>query len=436
MPANLQIFIRTILTASGFCAGLVGSPAMGEEDARLGEVYQKEILPIFVNYCYDCHGDGSAKGDLELDRYATIAEMVADRDQWQKIRDHIDFRLMPPPDEFAPEEEERAKLVGWIDAAVFPVDAENPDPGHVTLRRLNRIEYQNTINDLLGIKVDITDSLPMDDSGYGFDNIGDVLTLSPLHMERYLDAAQSALDLAVDLSAPKFPELIIKGRELKGAGYEDGDDVMMATSGESSLGVRLPASGNYRFKVIAGADHGGDEAAKMELKLDDSILQTWEVNNDSRPGKEFSIEAGVEGGKDLKVAISFLNDFYDEAAPDGKRDRNLLVERIVIEGPLDGPRMPKPEPHLAIYGRRDATWSDEAYLNAVMKRFTERAFRRPLLKGELERYQYFLKSAHAQGENVDYAVRQALAAVLVSPAFLFREEPAIGGNQGGRELIT
>ncbi|MBC7980437.1 MAG: DUF1592 domain-containing protein, partial [Armatimonadetes bacterium] len=74
--------------------------------------------------------------------------------------------------------------------------------------------------------------------------------------------------------------------------------------------------------------------------------------------------------------------------------------------------------------------------NAVMKRFTERAFRRPLLEGELERYQYFLKSAHAQGENVDYAIRQALAAVLVSPAFLFREEPAIGGNQGGRELIT
>ncbi len=400
--------------------------------ASPAERYEKEILPIMVNYCYDCHGDGSSEGHLELDSWETIEEMTADRGEWRKIRDHIDFRLMPPPDEFAPDEAERAKLVEWIDEAIFPVDAANPDPGHVTLRRLNRNEYENTIRDLLGVKAEVTDILPLDDSGYGFDNIGDVLTLSPLHMERYLEAAEVALDLAVDLSPPRFPEVEIQGQQLKGAGNRSGSALMLASNGEATA-YRKPGGGRFKFTVTARADAAGDEAAKMELKVNDSSVRVWEVTDEN--GSNYNAEVFLEEGKSTKVTVGFLNDYYDETQPEGKRDRNLLVENVAIEGPLDGPPLRRSGSHRGIFTERREAQSDRDYMTTVMRPFMEKAFRRPLETGEAERYLVFLKNAEAQGESVDYAIRQALAAVLVSPSFLFREEPGLEGEGKTKELV-
>lgn len=415
------LWIAILLFAAGVCRA---------ED--LTAQYKSEILPIMVNYCYDCHGDGSSKGHLELDRWQTIEQMIADRDDWRRIRDHIDFRLMPPPDESAPDNGERAKMVQWIDDAVFPVDPNNPDPGHVTLRRLNRTEYENTIRDLLGVNAELTDILPPDDSGYGFDNISDVLTLSPLHMERYLVAAELALDMAVDLSPPKFPEIEILGQQLKGAGKPSGSALKLITNGEAAANHVSAHGGRFRIAIGARADSAGDEAAKMELKVNDRSIHVWEVSDDN--GSEYMAEVSLEGGKNTKVTVGFLNDYYDESQPEGRRDRNLLVENVAIQGPLDGPPQERPAAHRRIFTERKGG-SDEEYMMAVLKPFMERAFRRPTQAGEPERYLVFLKSARAEGEGVEYAIRQALAAILVSPSFLFREEPAIGATGDGKSLI-
>ena len=404
----------------------------GLQAESLADRYSREILPIMIDYCYDCHGDGSSEGHLELDSWDTIEEMISDRAEWQKIRDHIDFRLMPPPDEYAPDEIERAKLVKWIDDAVFPVDADNPDPGHVTLRRLNRTEYENTLRDLLGVRAEVTDILPVDDSGYGFDNIGDVLTLSPLHMERYLEAAEVALDMAVDLSPPKFPEVEIQGQQLKGAGNRSGSALMLSTTGEATA-YRDPGSGRFQFTVTARADEAGGEAAKMELKVNDKSVAVWEVSDGE--GTEYHAEVTLDERKNAKVTVGFLNDYYDESQPEGKRDRNLLVESVAIEEPLDGPPLKRSGSHRRIFTERKSGQTDDAYMISVLEPFMEKAFRRPLQPGEPERYLAFLKNAKAQEKSVDYAIRQALAAVLVSPAFLFREEPGIGGSGDGKELI-
>ncbi len=376
------------------------------------------------DYCYDCHGDGSDEGHLELDSYANIDEMIADRAEWKRIRDHIDFRLMPPPDEYAPGEEERAKMVKWIDYAVFYVDPKNPDPGHVTLRRLNRTEYENTIRDLLGVNAEVTEILPVDDSGYGFDNIADVLTLSPLHMERYLEAADVALDMAVDFSPPKFPEKLNPGAELEGAGVPSGSALMLATTGEA-----LPRVGEFpKFTITARADEAGDEAAKMELKINGEKVKIWEVASRK---KEPNIEPKSHWSeqRNIKFTVGFLNDYYNESHPEGKRDRNLLVECIAIEGPIEGePLTRRLAPRNFL--REEAGQSDENYMIAVMRKFIAKAFRRPVKEGEAERYLVFLENAKAQEKSVDYAIRQALAAVLVSPSFLFREEPGIGEISG------
>jgi len=411
------------------CPGI----AIADEKAKLAEQFKREIEPILVNYCYDCHGDGSDEGHLALDDYGSIEEMIADREEWKKIRDHIDFRLMPPPDEYAPEDAERAKLVRWIDDAVFPVDASNPDPGHVTLRRLNRAEYQNTIQDLLGVEVDVISALPVDDSGYGFDNIGDVLTLSPLHMERYLEVAETALDAAVDFSPESFPQVKMNGRDLDGDGDDSGEGHVFASNGVAEKWFKPKASGMHRIRIIARADQAGEEPAKMEFRKNGEPLNVWEVQGDE--SAEYSFDVLLDGGQGFKIGVAFLNDYYNEAASEGRRDRNLEVETMIMEGPLDGPAVPRRESHTAIFGKGPEGKPEREYMSGVMRRYVELAFRRPAKEGEAERYLVFLDQAKAQGQSVEYAIRQALAVVLASPSFLFREEPVLVGSGDGKALI-
>ncbi len=410
--------------------------AIGETD-ELAQEFEKEIEPIFVNYCYDCHGDGLDKGEFSFEEYGSIEKMVANREIWKRVRDHIDFRLMPPPDEFAPADHERERLILWIDQAIFPVDPNNPDPGHVNLRRLNRPEYQNTVKDLLDVDVDVEvmGLLPADDSGYGFDNIADVLTLSPPHLERYHEAARMALDEAVDISPPKFLELVISGRQMNGEGTERENGRLFSSNGEAKSKLQLRRSGTYRIKTYAGADQGGSEPAKMEMRLNGEVLKEFAVENPKGAPEEFVVERHLEGGEELVLAVRFTNDHYDESAPEGKRDRNLYVDSVILEGPLDGSPVPKKRTHRMIFGERDEGLSDEAYMWEVLERFAVRAFRRPVHEGEIERYQFFLKTARELGESVEYAIRLSLEAMLISPSFLFREEPTEGEGKGGKILI-
>lgn len=400
----------------------------GSED-NLKRVYEDEVLPILINYCYDCHGDGIAEGHLALDDFETIEEMVADREQWQKIRDHIDFRLMPPPGEFAPEAEERAALVRWIDDAVFAVDPDRPDPGHVTLRRLNRTEYQNTLEDLLGVEVGVKELLPVDDSSHGFDNIGNMLTLSPLHMERYLEAAEVALDAAVDLGPPRFAEKRLAGKMFRGMGNQYGESFILTTNGEASIEQPIEKTGRYLMRVSAEGQQAGEEPVKMSLKVGDDEIGLWEVAGSV--GHVFEAEVQLDTVGPVRLGVSFLNDYYSEDAERGVRDRNLILHEVVLKGPVDGPPMEKPASHTAIYGKNPAGLTDDEYFTAVIERFATRAFRRPLLEGEAARYLYFLEGARRDGKSVEEAIRQALAAVLVSPNFLFREEVLDSGDGGG-----
>jgi hypothetical protein len=414
-----------------------GATAVADDLSKLKDSYSKEVLPIFVNYCYDCHGDGVRKGELALDHYETIESMVADRDMWKRVRDHIDFRLMPPPDEVMPSEEERDKLLSWIDAAIFPVDPENPDPGHVVLRRLNRVEYQNTIRDLLGVSVNVQEVLPQDDSGYGFDNIADVLTLSPLHVERYLEAARTALDEAIELGPEKPFEANVRGRDLKGAGNQEREGRYLASNGEVGSDVQLRGKGRYRFVVSAGSTPAGDEDAKMELRVDGKAVKVWDVPNHRNSPQDYSFEMELEGNGRVPVGVAFLNDHFDEHAEDpGRRDRNLLVNRLRVVGPLDGPLAPKRETHRRIFHPREEGLSDEQYMTAVLSNMARKAFRRPVEDEEVKRYLVFLDHAKRHDGGVEEAVQMALEAMLVSPAFLFRDEPTQTATGDGKSRIS
>lgn len=403
---------------AGLAAAAIAEPTSAELDAR----WKNEVLPLVETYCHDCHGDGLKKGELAIDRYGSIAEMQQHREVWKRIRDHIRHRLMPPPDEDQPDDAERAKLLAWIDDAVFPVDPAHPDPGRVTLRRLNRIEYQNTLRDLLGVKAEVMDLIPPDDSGYGFDNIGDVLTLSPAHLERYLEASRVALEMAV--KPGEMPRLAtrVSGRDMRGDGQRSEEGHYLFTGGEANFSFRPSRPGKYLVTVTACGTMGAEVAPLMEFHADGKKLHEWSVDAPMDRPTEYTRELVFDHDRPLRMTIAFTNDFWDEHYPDAsRRDRNLMVNSVEITGPLDGPPPPKPESHRRILVDRNDGEKDRAYALRVLNLFAPKAFRRPAREGEVERYLELVDLAKSDG--VEHGINLALEAMLVSPAFLYREEP-------------
>ncbi|MEQ1841478.1 MAG: DUF1587 domain-containing protein, partial [Verrucomicrobiales bacterium] len=181
--------------------------AFGSEQA-----FRDKVEPVLVNYCFDCHGEGTTKGDVSLD-FPNYPAAAADLELWERVWHNLDSHLMPPSEKDQPMPAEVKELTEWIERDVFKLDPANPDPGRVTIRRLNREEYRNSIRDLLGVDFSVDDNFPPDDTGYGFDTIGDVLTLSPLRLEKYLAAAQEIVADALPLEAGALPVRTIKGEE-------------------------------------------------------------------------------------------------------------------------------------------------------------------------------------------------------------------------------
>ena len=342
---------RSLLIRAAVMTAIAGGSARAQTTVE--SRWKNEALPLFETYCHDCHGDGIKKGELALDRFDSIAEMQQNREVWKRIRDHLKHRLMPPLDEEQPTAAEREKLLAWIDDAVFPVDPKHPDPGRVTLRRLNRVEYQNTLRDLLGVEVSVMDLIPPDDSGYGFDNIGDVLTLSPAHLERYLEAARMALDKAVKPGSMPPTETKTNGRDLKGNGQRSEEGHYLFKAGIAETVYRPLRPGKYLVTVKACGTPGGDGPPAMELHVEGKNFHEWKVDAPMDRPKDYSHEIRIEAKQPLSIGVAFTNDFYDENHPDrSRRDRNLMVNSITITGPLDGPPLPKPESHRRIFAER------------------------------------------------------------------------------------
>src|SRR6267143_4795105 len=159
--------------------------------------FQKDVTPLLTQYCYGCHGNGKKKGGVALDAYKDVQSIAKDQDVWEKVMQNLDAHIMPPENKKQPSPLERELIVKWIQTTVFKCDCDHPDPGRVTVRRLNRAEYNNTIRDLVGVDFQPADDFPQDDVGYGFDNIGDVLSMPPILLEKYLAAAGTILNRAI-----------------------------------------------------------------------------------------------------------------------------------------------------------------------------------------------------------------------------------------------
>src|SRR5262245_19792984 len=157
--------------------------------------FESKVLKITNQFCINCHGPQKQNGNVNLGQYKTVADVHQDRTTWETVLEKVRIGEMPPKDKPQPLQVERQAMVKWIEAelALIPKN-QQPNPGRVTLRRLNRVEYSNTVRDLFDMDFNIADNFPLDDVGYGFDNIGDVLSTSPLLMEKYLTTADQILE--------------------------------------------------------------------------------------------------------------------------------------------------------------------------------------------------------------------------------------------------
>ncbi len=393
-----------------------------------GEIsYEKQIVPLLDKYCYSCHGNGKKKGDFVLDIYKAQADAVNDPKAWEKVLENVRSHTMPPEEKKQPKVEEVELISKWIEAQVFACDCDNPDPGRVTLRRLNRAEYNNTIRDLVGVPFQPADDFPADDSGYGFDNIGDVLSVPPVLMEKYLAAAEKIMEAAIVAEDPAKARIRrFAASELDGSAptdVVDGGAKKLTREGDIFVRFTVTQPGEYALRALAYGEQFGPEPPKMKFRLNKEDLQTFDVPVESDKPQVYEVRLKLAAGTN-RFSAAYLNNLVNSTDKDPKKrgDRNLVIEYLEVAGPLDAPLPPLPETHRRIFFSEGASTNKVEYAREVISRFATRAFRRPAKADEVDRLVRFVSIATKQGDTFERGVQLALQAVLVSPNFLFRGE--------------
>lgn len=405
--------------------------------------YWEEVEPILAAACFGCHGAEADKGGLRFDTIWSLADALDMGDSLSLAAELMRTGQMPPKGEPAPSAGEIEVVTRWIRDALdyVPVDG-TVDPGWFIIHRLNRTEYRNTLRDLLGIDPamhDIAAGLPQDDTGYGFDNIAAVLSMSPLQIEGYLNAAERALEIGL---GPVVIETdrAVPVRGLSGGQPHDAGGRMLHSNGAVQGVFEIPAEGEYEIAVTAWGQRGGDDLPRLSVRTDRREVRGFSIEGVAGEPQTVRVKVRLLPGR-RQIAAHFTNDFYQP----GVADRNLAVEAITVAGPLPG-TLERPAKHAEVFfvGPGDGSLGagrDAAAL--VLERFGGRAFRRPLERAELDGLLALYGSAREAGDTHEQGVRLGLTALLVSPEFLYRrvnhpspDDPASVYTLSGPELAT
>ena len=442
----------------------------------------QDIRPFLTKHCFACHNEKLKTGNLDLTLAAQPPEV------WHKVFDKLTAGKMPPPGLPAPPRQEMAAVAQWIEGQLrrsgISLDGE---PGRVTARRLNRAEYNNTIRDLIGVDLRPAGEFPVDDSGYGFDNIGDVLTVSPLLLEKYLAAARKVSQVAVYGEAvPPKPTVLARlmarrsydGGTLLGSGY-----LPYSMRGALYGTWRFPVDAEYelRFRVMnlrneeeANPDPGApsrrrglssltpqERAARLQelqrgptpemlkaslerarqaapplrvvLAVDGRTALTGVIEGSTTYGYdrgEFIARVPLTAGEhSLRASfpeLAGLEDPRQHLNPDLRR--KVFVDYLDIAGPFQ-PAAAAPPGYRRLFVCGHAPGGHQpGCARDILQHLARRAWRRPVTSNDVEPlYQLFTK-VREKGDGFEEGIRVALQAVLVSPQFLFRIERDAGSQ--------
>ena len=403
----------------------VVAPAIGGEGGAAAR-YRDEVEPILAEHCYACHGNGLKKGSVALDGFATDAALLARPELWHDVLKNVRAGLMPPADKPRLSAEEVAKLESWIKRDAFHLDPAEPDPGRVTLRRLNRVEYRNTIRDLMGIDFRADEEFPADDTGYGFDNIGDVLSISPLLLEKYMQAAEAIVKEAVPTVARQVKSRAYGPNEFRTEDGRPSRSLSVYNEARAARSLTLDKAGSHRLTVdlvVRGAFDFDPGKARVVFKLDDRELfaeeAAWAAGR--KIHREFTEELPA-GRHVLAVEVHPL-----VPADRKKTSVDVGVDSVRLDGPLAEADWNRPK-NFERFFDGDAPADAEGRLlaaKATLGRFAARAFRRPADPRAVARLASIAEATYSQpGQTFEAGVARAMVAVIASPRFLFRVEDA------------
>jgi hypothetical protein len=467
-PALVVLGAATLASfAAGWWAGLAAKPRPAADppgaptsantrpasaSAAPDDTFQTTILPFLKTYCLECHNGSKAAGGLTLDGYQSELHARKNRKDWVTVQHLLAAGEMPPKKKKQPTKAETEFILNWIENTLTKVDCGQPqDPGRVTLRRLNRAEYNNTIRDLCGVDFKPAEDFPSDDVGYGFDNIGDVLSLQPILLEKYMAAADKILDTALTLPPrpvkvvqtfrPQQIETTPPGAKTRttGANGRRIDKIVLTSDGHA----RLPQSynftdeGDYALRFTGWGTRVGGEFPKVVIRVDGREVGTVTVDAPQEKPRAYEAKGRFTAGE-KRVAVAFLNPHEEKAtifSHQFKVARQFGVVDIQVEGPFNS--VPRPDPasvKLLLASRPGDTVSKTAAAEAVLREFARRAYRRPVKPAEITRLMRLFEIAAAQSEPFEKAVRLPMKAVLCSPHFLFRIEDDPKDPDGVRTL--
>ena len=346
----MRLFVFRTLTPNLIVALICFSTAsvtVTAQDLGNQDAYQQRVVPLLEKYCVSCHNGEIAEAGIDLDRFADQTAAIGDTRTWLRVRDVVEGRAMPPPDEPQPTASELDQIVAWVenDCLLATSNAGGSVPP-VVIRRLNRQEYDNTIRDLLGLDLHLAAASPPDDIGFGFDNVGSALNISPIHVEKYLDAAELAMDRAILLpDAEGMPPIELIGlvtyplptdkpvefpHTLKPGRYVADFSLVRVGIAETVAPPRLV--------VGLGKDRRIVEAVRVQ---DETVVYHYWL--DVAEGDNL-VHVALAPAKPTAVTGAKLEEIAANVSGDQRygTERGLHVDSLVVKGPVAPPARPDP----------------------------------------------------------------------------------------------
>jgi mono/diheme cytochrome c family protein len=395
--------------------------------------------PFFKEHCLRCHGPAKAKGNLRLDQLDADLSAPRTFERWREIVARLQAGEMPPPDEPRPKPEQLADMVKRLTGRLDEAAAKQRSEGRVVLRRLNRVEFENTVRDLFDVNVSVKEILPEDTISHGFDNVGAALNVSPVLIERYLEAADAVLDAAVapvhKLESKKERFNLFDSLPTwfsPGVWKQDDGVILFRNSAESASALnkfKAPAPGRYRFRISASA-HNSNTPVPMAVLLGEFNVGGSPIQHhgyfDAPPGEPTIIELEerillrTNTIKVAPVAMPFV--YLNQKTIPEYPGPGLKIHWIEVEGPFPEPWPTKS--YRRVFGDVDPKRGTLADAEKLLRELLPKAFRRPVAEGEEKPFVAIAAESLKSGQPFDASLRAGIKSVLTSPKFLyFREAP-------------
>jgi hypothetical protein len=425
--------MRPLVLALGLMVGFATNACRAEEPST--EISSPSLVK---KYCVDCHNGDTKEGNLDLASLLAQDSSSESVVAWWKVLKNLRAGVMPPQGQERPTAEEQKAIASWIKFDLFKIDPSDVDPGRIGVRRLNRREYANSVEQLTGVKFDAAIVFPPDDSGHGFDNIADALSMSPLLLEKYLRSAQTIIDQAVPRKTWVMPSQESFGKDfVDETGKINGTHLPGKKPSTVRRGFTIQDQGTYDVTAVVKS-HGtfdfdparyhvqftidGQDRGRHEYGWDENKRFTYQFVEMWEPGEhELVFELTPIEGTAPKEGEPRIG--LDQ----GSTDAWFEVNTVRAEGPRGTTKFVHPRGYERFFTRDEppvALDERRVYAEEILRKFATRAYRRPVEATALQRLVALAEQTYAQDEKTfEDGVAHAMVAVLASPKFLFRLEP-------------